>query len=210
MAIQKGWNSLDGLSDLSPHRSHRAQRKDSQMRRAVGIVACCAMVATGVALSSGAASAADVYNSRPYRQIVTVPNILHHEQVLQGIANANGGIRLAGTSGNVQTVDYIASTMTAAGWTVQKQPFVFPYFQELAPSTMSQSAPTVRTFVNGTDFATMTYSGSGDVTANVTAVGPLNVPIGDTPAGTTISGCAATDFNGFPAGNIALVQRGTC
>ena len=56
----------------------------------------------------------------------------------------------------------------------------------------------------------MTYSGSGDVTAPVTAVGPLNVPIGDTPAGTTVSGCAASDFNGFPAGNIALVQRGTC
>ena len=29
----------------------------------------------------------------------------------------------------------------------------------------------------------MTYSGSGDVTAPVTAVGPLNVPIGDTRRG---------------------------
>jgi Zn-dependent M28 family amino/carboxypeptidase len=56
----------------------------------------------------------------------------------------------------------------------------------------------------------MQNSGSGDVTANVIAVGPLNVPIGNTPAGTTLSGCAASDFAGFPAGNIALVQRGTC
>jgi Zn-dependent M28 family amino/carboxypeptidase len=163
-----------------------------------------------VALSPATASATDFYNSLPYRQIVTVPNILQHEQALQNIANANGGTRLAGTTGNVQTVDYIASTMTADGWAVQKQPFVFPYFQELAPSTFSQSAPTGQTFVNGTDFATMQYSGSGDVTANVTAVGPLNVPIGDTPAGTTMSGCAAADFAGFPVGNIALVQRGTC
>ena len=30
------------------------------------------------------------------------------------------------------------------------------------------------------------------------------------PPGTTASGCAASDFAGFPAGNIALVQRGTC
>ncbi|MEO8687720.1 MAG: hypothetical protein ABI611_05825 [Solirubrobacteraceae bacterium] len=59
------------------------------------------------------------------------------------------------------------------------------------------------------DFATMTSSGSGDVTAPVTPVGPLNVPIGSTPAGTTASGCAASDFAGFPAGDIVLVPRGT-
>jgi len=163
-----------------------------------------------VALSPAGASASDVYNSRPYRQIVTVPHIMQHEQVLQNIANANGGTRLAGTAGNLQTVDYIASTMTADGWAVQKQPFVFPFFQELAPSTFSQTGPTPRTFVNGPEFGTMTYSGTGNVTAAVTAVGPLNVPIGDTPAGATASGCSASDFAGFPNGNIALMQRGTC
>ena len=73
------------------------------------------MAATVVVLAPGTGSAAEVYNSRPYRQIVTVPNIVHHEQVLQNIAGANGGTRLVGTAGNVQTVDYIASTMTADG-----------------------------------------------------------------------------------------------
>jgi len=62
----------------------------------------------------------------------------------------------------------------------------------------------------GTDFATMEFSGTGDVTAPVTPVGPLNVPIGNTEPGTTASGCDAADFASFPAGNIALVQRGTC
>ena len=81
---------------------------------------------------------------------------------------------------------------------MRKQPFVFPYFKELAPSAFSRTAPLPQTFVNGTDFATMQYSGSGEVTAAVTAVGPLHVPIGDTPAGTTTSGCDAADFNGFP------------
>ena len=142
--------------------------------------------------------------------MVTVPNIMQHEQALQAIADRNGGTRVAGSPGNLETVNYVASTMQADGWSVQKQPFEFPYFQELAASTFSQSAPTPTTFVNGTDFQTMQYSGSGDVTANVTAVGPLNVPIGSTPPGTTASGCAASDFAGFPAGNIALVQRGTC
>ena len=89
---------------------------------------------------------------------------------------------------------------------MRKQPFEIPYFQELAPSAFSRTAPLPQTFVNGTDFATMQYSGSGQVTA----VGPLNVPIGNIPAGTTTSGCAAADFAGFPAGNIALVRCGTC
>jgi hypothetical protein len=122
-------------------------------------------------LVPGAGSAGDRYNSRPYRQIVTVANILQHEQALQNIANANGGTRVAGSAGNEETIDYIASTMTAAGWAVQTQRFVFPFFQELSPSTFSQTAPTAKSFVNGTDFATMQYSGSGNVTANVTALG---------------------------------------
>ena len=178
------------------------------MRRTLGCVASAAALV--VAFLPGTASASDTYNSRPYRQIVTVANILTHEHALQAIADRNGGTRVAGSQGNLETVNYVASTMQADGWSVQKQPFDFPYFQELAASTFSQTAPTATTFVNGTDFQTMQYSGSGAVTANVTAVGPLNVPIGSTAPGTTASGCAASDFAGFPPGNIALVQRGTC
>jgi aminopeptidase Y len=48
----------------------------------------------------------------------------------------------------------------------------------------------------------MAYSGSGDVTAAVTA---LAAP----PADAT-PGCEAADFAGFPAGNIALISRGAC
>jgi aminopeptidase Y len=43
----------------------------------------------------------------------------------------------------------------------------------------------------------MEYSGSGDVTA----------PVSTLPV---ITGCNAADFAGFPAGNIALISRGTC
>ena len=51
----------------------------------------------------------------------------------------------------------------------------------------------------------MSYSGAGDVTADLTAV-DLNLA-GDRAS---TSGCEAGDFAGFPAGNIALIQRGTC
>ena len=72
---------------------------------------------------------------------------------------------MAGSPGNDQTVDYIYNTMSAVpGWTVKKQPFEFPFFQETAPPTFEQTAPIPQTFTEDTDFATMTYSGSGDVT----------------------------------------------
>jgi Zn-dependent M28 family amino/carboxypeptidase len=177
------------------------------MRRTLGGLAGAVLV---VAFLPATASASETFNSQPYRHKVTVAKILRHERALQHIADRNGGTRVAGSSGNMATVRYITSTMRADRWIVHKQPFQFPFFQELAPSTFSQSAPATATFGNGTDFLTMQYSGPGDVTADVTAVGPLNVPIGSTPAGTTASGCAASDFAGFPAGNIALVQRGTC
>ena len=51
----------------------------------------------------------------------------------------------------------------------------------------------------------MSYSGSGNVTSPIQAV-DLLMP----PTGGSTSGCEAADFAGFPSGNIALIQRGTC
>ena len=70
---------------------------------------------------------------------------------------------------------------------------------------LQQTSPTPTTYVFGTDFFTMVLSGSGNVTAPLT---PVDVTI--PPPGGSTSGCEAADFAGFPAGNIALIQRGTC
>ena len=83
--------------------------------------------------------------------------------------------------------------------------FDFPFFEQLSRPVFEQTAPTARTFVEDTDFATMDFSGSGDVTAPITPVDLLLPPVG----GST-SGCEPADFAGFPAGNVALIQRGTC
>jgi Zn-dependent M28 family amino/carboxypeptidase len=53
----------------------------------------------------------------------------------------------------------------------------------------------------------MTFSGSGDVTAPIQPV-DVTVPASPTPSST--SGCDEADWAGFTAGNIALLQRGTC
>src|SRR5262249_10692008 len=144
--------------------------------------------------------------SKQYRKSVTLKHMLQHEQALQNIANANTGTRVAGSSGNDQTTDYIAGTMRRTKWTVHKQQFSFPFFQETAPPVFERVSPDGTAFVENTDFATMEFSGSGDATGNVDAIGPLNVPIGDTPPGTTTSGCDPADFAGFTAGDIALIQ----
>ncbi len=69
----------------------------------------------------------------------------------------------------------------------------------------SRPRPGTVTYVEGTDFGAITQSDPGDVTAAVTAV-DLQLGLGNT----STSGCEAADYAGFPAGNIALLQRGTC
>jgi Zn-dependent M28 family amino/carboxypeptidase len=159
-------------------------------------------------LAPAGARAADRYNSTPYRNAVTVPNILQHEYALQAIADRNNGTRVAGSKGNDQTVNYIVQQMRQTGWTVKKQPFEFPFFEQTGPSTFERTAPSAHTYTDA-EFETMQYSGSGDVTGKIVPVDVV-VPIGDSPPSTSNSGCEAADFNGFPAGSIALLQRGTC
>src|SRR5690606_5775039 len=71
---------------------------------------------------------------------------------------------------------------------------------------LSQVAPNPTDYAIEFDF-TSAFTGSrlGDVQASTTAV---DLALHD-PASST-SGCEASDFAGFPAGNIALLQRGTC
>jgi Zn-dependent M28 family amino/carboxypeptidase len=53
----------------------------------------------------------------------------------------------------------------------------------------------------GTQYAPMTFTGSGTVNDGVVA--PVDIASGN-------SGCEAADFTSFVAGRVALVQRGTC
>jgi Zn-dependent M28 family amino/carboxypeptidase len=165
--------------------------------------AACALALTAVPAS---AHAADGNAAAKLRNAITVDGMLRHERALQQIANLNGGNRAAGTPGYDASVGYVVETLKRAGYTPKVLPFEFPYFAETAPSVLERTAPDPKTYVNGTDFATMQYSGTGDVTKPVTVV-DANF---DQPGGASTAGCEEADFAGFPAGNVALVQRGTC
>ena len=134
----------------------------------------------------------------------TVDGVMRHLQNLEEIGDDHGG-RAAGTAGYAASRDYVVKKLRKAGYQPRIQEFDFPYYEQLAPSTFEQTAPTPTAYVEDTDYALMTYSGSGDVTAAVQAV---DLNLGDL-AGST-SGCEAADFAGFTAGNIALVRRGGC
>jgi Zn-dependent M28 family amino/carboxypeptidase len=138
---------------------------------------------------------------------VTLDGVMEHLEAFQAIAEDNGGNRASGTPGYDASVGYVEQRLKDAGWEVTRQEFQFPFFQQIS-SAFSQAAPDEATYVEGTDYAVMTYSASADVTATAQAVDVVVPP--PAAANGNTSGCEATDFAGFTRGNIALVQRGTC
>jgi Zn-dependent M28 family amino/carboxypeptidase len=165
------------------------------------------VVATMFATTSPSVAAVPTDTSQ-LRDAVTAAGALEHLQAFQAIADANGGTRLAGTPGYDESADYVAGLLTAAGYQVTRQQFTFAFFEETEPPVFERVSPDPRTYVEEIDFLTMLYSGSGDLTAPIFAV-DLVLPPGPV-AGTSNSGCETSDFVGFPAGNVALLQRGTC
>jgi Zn-dependent M28 family amino/carboxypeptidase len=159
-------------------------------------------------IAATAANAAVPTDTSGLRDAVTADAIMDHLAELQKIADNNDGTRASGTPGYDDSVDYIASLLDAAGYEVTVQDFLFNSFTELSEPVMEQVSPNAVTYVPNVDFITAEYSGSGDVTAPLQAV-DLVLPPG-AQANTSTSGCEASDFANFVAGNIALVQRGTC
>ena len=95
-----------------------------------------------------------------------------------------------------------------AGYTVNVQGFDYQQFDEGDPAELERIQPEPEVYERNTDFAIMTYSGAGEVTAVIQPV-DVQIPPGPTPSSST-SGCEDADFAGFTAGDIALIQRGTC
>jgi Zn-dependent M28 family amino/carboxypeptidase len=158
----------------------------------------------------GVASAAVPVDSSQLRDAVGVGGILEHERAFQAIADSNGGTRASGTPGYDESADYVAEKLESAGYSVTRQVFDYDLFIESSEPVLDPTDPDLPAYTPGDmpddDFSTMSYSGSGDVTAPLQAVGGIIIP---SPGGSA-SGCTAEDFAGFEAGNIALIQRGTC
>ena len=170
---------------------------------AVALAAICALALT--AFAGAAATAPSICASRTndnlkkLTECVTLAGVRAHQAALQEIADTNEGIRTSGTAGYDASADYVAGKLEAAGYVVTRQEFQFQTFISLSPAILEQVSPPPAGPIENN---IMAYSGSGDVTAPVTA---LAAP----PADAT-PGCEAPDFAGFTGGNIALISRGAC
>ncbi|GAB2852145.1 M28 family metallopeptidase [Actinocorallia aurea] len=176
-----------------------------------------ALTAAAVAVTFTAAPAAACAHRAgpvvPAAAAVRVDAVQGHLRALARIAEANGGTRAAGTPGYTAARDYLTGQLREIGYAPVVQEFTVPYFREDKPAELIRTGPSEHDYTpTGTDdalpadFTTMTYSGSGDVTARVRAVDA------DAPAAgkASTSGCETADFTDFTTGEIALLRRGTC
>jgi Zn-dependent M28 family amino/carboxypeptidase len=171
-------------------------------------VASATLVPANVAFAQVSQKGCDKRNNNTYQRLlecVRVGQVREHQAALQEIADDNGGNRFAGLAGHNASVDYAVAKFEAAGWNVSLQEFDYTAFRILGPSVLQQTAPNSVTYVEDVDFGVIDQSDPGDVTAPVTGV-DLQFGLGNT----STSGCETADFAGFPAGNIALLQRGVC
>ena len=132
---------------------------------------------------------------RKLLECVRVENVRKHQQALQNIADANNGHRASGTRGYDLSAAYAERVFRNAGYLVTRQEFQFQTFVQVSPTVLEQVAPAPGGAI---DNHVLSYSGSGDVTA------PVSAPSG------AVTGCAPADFAGFTAGHIALISRGEC
>lgn len=192
------------------------------LSKAIRLVTILSILAATLAFTSNAAAGSPACDNRVNNnhnkllECVTLEGVREHQAAFQAIADANGGTRAAGTPGYDASVDYVVARMTAAGYNVTLNEFPFLFFP---PAVLQQTAPVSATHETGV----FTASGFGSVSTNVT---PVDINL--TPPRANTSGCDGAyteaavgaaivadpggpdDFAGFPAGNIALTQRGGC
>ncbi len=146
-------------------------------------------------------------DTRQFRDAVTAAGVLEHLRAFQSIADGNGGHRASGTPGYDASAQYVHDTLAAAGYAVRFEEFRFLLVTDRTPPVLDQVAPVRKSYVAQTDIATMAYSGSAEVSAEVVAV---NLVVPSARADASTSGCEAADFAAFPRGAVALIQRGKC
>jgi Zn-dependent M28 family amino/carboxypeptidase len=171
-------------------------------------VAAVASLPGGAALAAPSRAGCEGRTNNTYDKLlecVRVEGVREHQAALQAIADENDGNRFSGFAGYDASVDYVVDTLEAAGYDPEVQEFDYLAYEVVGSSSLQQIAPNATTYVEGVDFGAITQTDPGDVTAAVT---PVDLQLGLGNAST--SGCEASDFAGFPAGNIALLQRGTC
>ncbi|MFB4277599.1 M28 family metallopeptidase [Nonomuraea sp. MTCD27] len=183
----------------------------SRLRKGVlGTITAMAVALSPLTLAGPAEAHSGAHSVRKLVQAVSGKNVKKHLYALQAIANANGGTRVSGTPGFDASRDYVARKLRGAGYDVTIQPFEFTFDGYVTPPVLKRTSGEQKTYTYGffSDYVAMQDSPAGAVSGTLQPV-DLVLPPGPA-ANSSSSGCEASDFAGFVAGNIALMQRGTC
>jgi PA domain len=137
--------------------------------------------------------------SQAYRATIDEDGLRKHLEAFQQAADLSGGIRAAGSSGWVKSLQYVARQLTEAGYIVRYHEFLAPYYEELTPpelTILSSPMSITNTAPSNQKSTFFAYKGSasGVVQASVHSVAVA---------------CNSRDFDEMPAGSIALIQTGT-
>ncbi len=173
---------------------------------AVGSAAVMAVSMSAGAGTAGAATASS--RGAMLQHAVDVNAVLRNLATFESIADANGGTRASGTRGYDRTAAHLVKRLERAGYAVKTQEFPFVAFTINSPTVFERLSPDAEVFEEGVDYSTASYTGDGEGAGEVVEVDVVEPPGAD--ANTSTSGCEASDFADFPAGAVALLQRGTC
>ena len=106
------------------NRSARPSRRAIAITTATATALALAVLPTSAALAASPAVKCDNRNNNTISKLtecVTADGVKEHLAAFQAIADANGGNRAANTAGYDASVDYVADTLTAAGWQVHTE-----------------------------------------------------------------------------------------
>ncbi len=163
-----------------------------------GLLSACGSVSPSLvptpasAPASAASSAPSAAASEPAASI-DADRLRADLEALQAAADANGGIRAAGTPGYEASVDHVAAELERIGFDVETPEVTFTGFRELPGARLEVGSVT---YVAPDELRALIYSAGGDVR------GPVAVLEG--------SGCDASDFAGVAPGSLVLTTQGGC
>ena len=125
---------------------------------AVTLASAGVSVGPAVADSSNKKPPSNLSLTAGYRKAVTVEAIRAHQAAFQAFADAGGtGNRVATSPANQASIDYVVEKAEAAGLDVSLDPFQFVYNADITSPVMERITPIPTTYVDGVDFASMTF-----------------------------------------------------
>ncbi|MFC1853812.1 M28 family peptidase [candidate division CSSED10-310 bacterium] len=169
----------------------------------------CLVLAVSIVLWSCSDDDDDDQTMGMLESALDIEAIMAHLEQLELIAQGNNGHRAAGSSGYDQSVSYIRETLSNTDFIITEQEVQVRYFEETAPPVLEMISPENTSYTWGTDYVTLSYSGSGDVHSEIVFIDPM-IPPGETDNSST-DGCEEEDFQNIDlTGKIAVIQRGSC